>query len=113
MDVESLSDDQLAAKLRELGVDVGPILGEFVCFFGHVIQYFNFIIIRCKKKATRCHMYTTFLQEKKDRFQGNSSNINKTSSFHGINAINFCFRSMLMNLSALQLSSKYNARCVD
>ena len=28
MDVENLPDDQLAAKLRELGVDVGPILGE-------------------------------------------------------------------------------------
>ena len=40
MDVESLSDDQLAAKLRELGVDVGPILGEFVCFFDYVIQSF-------------------------------------------------------------------------
>ena len=29
MDVESLLDDQLTARLRELGVDVGPILGKF------------------------------------------------------------------------------------
>ena len=30
MDIESMTDAELAAKLREMGVDVGPIIGKFI-----------------------------------------------------------------------------------
>ena len=48
-----------------------------LCAFSATLYNILILSLFDVKKATRCHMFTTFLQEKKDRFQGNSFNINK------------------------------------
>ena len=40
--VADLSDEDLYTKLKEFGVDVGPIVGEcHICFHAKIIEYFQ------------------------------------------------------------------------